>query len=628
MDTITSTSRNRSSYFLGCMSPSCVPVDEQYTRIKSGSRRDRQTKKWRKLMNKVVEESKKSIYGSSEPVVFRYDAVSYAQNFDEGNHSADNLYVYGRRNSQVLRVDWVGDDMNTRDMKFVYRCIKGTNEASQANSSSQQDRSSNQDGYTADSKFLKKITYDCVDAKNKMKIITEEFVEPRMDSELRALWERNNDMLISWILNTIDGHIIYQLSNDIDHLNKKTVLLRINGERDQMKRLIQFLMGLDECYSNIRGQILLMQPLPTASKAYTMVRQEEKQREVNVVMTQDQATQDKSSTSGQTATPSEDHVSARMDQLQKQINQVLLMLQQNGPSHDSGVTDHICTALKLMHNIYKCKTPIIVNLPNGQTVKVITVGSVTINKYVTLDNVFYIPTFTYNILSDHSKRIAVGNLCDDLYFLNSPPKVSATTPTILHSSSKSLLWHSRLGHPSLTSHGIVHQTSCPHTPQQNARLPSKVINHKVPPDLNYLRVLGCRAYVHNHTPDKFAPRYKARLVAKGFNQKEGIDYTENFSPVAKMRKYALELLKCGNVLNDKPISTPLDPIQSLNLTDGEPLSDTSLYRNLVGKLIYLTITRPDISFATQLLSKFSQAPWTPHMKTLLRVLRHIKLCLG
>ncbi|GKB68719.1 homogeneously-staining region [Tanacetum coccineum] len=104
--------------------------------------------------------------------------------------------------------------------------------------------------------------------------------------------------------------------------------------------------------------------------------------------------------------------------------------------------------------------------------------------------------------------------------------------------------------------------------------------------------------------------------------------SDSVSSYMSQRKYALELLKCGNVLNDKPISTPLDPVQSLNLTDGEPLPDPSLYRTLVGKLIYLTITRSDISFAAQLLSKFSQAPRTPHMKTLLRVLRYIKLCLG
>nr|GEW23590.1 cysteine-rich RLK (receptor-like protein kinase) 8 [Tanacetum cinerariifolium] len=52
-----------------------------------------------------------------------------------------------------------------------------------------------------------------------------------------------------------------------------------NGEKDQRKRLMQFLIGIDESYSNIIGQILLMQPLPLVVKAYNMVRQEDKQRE-------------------------------------------------------------------------------------------------------------------------------------------------------------------------------------------------------------------------------------------------------------------------------------------------------------------------------------------------------------
>ncbi|GJS39231.1 zinc finger, CCHC-type containing protein [Tanacetum coccineum] len=56
---------------------------------------------------------------------------------------------------------------------------------------------------------------------------------------------------------------------------------RLNGARESRKRLLQFLMGLDECFSNVRGQILLMQPLPNATKAYAMMRQEEKQRETN-----------------------------------------------------------------------------------------------------------------------------------------------------------------------------------------------------------------------------------------------------------------------------------------------------------------------------------------------------------
>lgn len=42
------------------------------------------------------------------------------------------------------------------------------------------------------------------------------------------------------------------------------------------------------------------------------------------------------------------------------------------------------------------------------------------------------------------------------------------------------------------------------------------------------------------------------------------------------RKYTLELLKCGNVLNDRQATTPIDPISSLNQTDGESLQDPFL----------------------------------------------------
>nr|GEV56617.1 ribonuclease H-like domain-containing protein [Tanacetum cinerariifolium] len=54
---------------------------------------DRRRRKWRKLIKKVVEESKKSIYGiSTKALVFRYDALSYSQNFDDGNYR-DEYYL-------------------------------------------------------------------------------------------------------------------------------------------------------------------------------------------------------------------------------------------------------------------------------------------------------------------------------------------------------------------------------------------------------------------------------------------------------------------------------------------------------------------------------------------------------
>ena len=50
------------------------------------------------------------------------------------------------------------------------------------------------------------------------------------------------------------------------------------GADHKRRRLMQFLMGLNESYSAIRGQILLMNPLPDVAKAYSSIVQEEKQR--------------------------------------------------------------------------------------------------------------------------------------------------------------------------------------------------------------------------------------------------------------------------------------------------------------------------------------------------------------
>lgn len=93
-------------------------------------------------------------------------------------------------------------------------------------------------------------------------------------------------------------------------------------------------------------------------------------------------------------------------------------------------------------------------------------------------------------------------------------------------------------------------------------------------------------------------------------------------------KYALELLSHANLLDSKPASTPLDPNIKLTPTTGDLLPDPSKYKTLVGKLIYLTITRPDLAFAAQALSQYSQAPRTSHMQALYRVLRYLKLCPG
>ncbi|KAL2231122.1 UNVERIFIED_CONTAM: Retrovirus-related Pol polyprotein from transposon RE2 [Sesamum indicum] len=78
------------------------------------------------------------------------------------------------------------------------------------------------------------------------------------------------------------------------------------------------------------------------------------------------------------------------------------------------------------------------------------------------------------------------------------------------------------------------------------------------------------------------------------------------------------------MVNAKPAPTPLPMGLKLVLDDGCLLADPGRFRRLVGCLLYLGFTRPDISFAVQQLSQFLQAPRSSHWDTSLHILRYLK----
>jgi hypothetical protein len=90
------------------------------------------------------------------------------------------------------------------------------------------------------------------------------------------------------------------------------------------------------------------------------------------------------------------------------------------------------------------------------------------------------------------------------------------------------------------------------------------------------------------------------------------------------RKYCLDLLTTTGTLGCKPSSVPMDPSNRLHDADSELYEQVSEYRALVGKLLYLTSTRPDIAFPVQQLSQFLDKPTTSHFKAAQKVLRYLK----
>jgi hypothetical protein len=90
------------------------------------------------------------------------------------------------------------------------------------------------------------------------------------------------------------------------------------------------------------------------------------------------------------------------------------------------------------------------------------------------------------------------------------------------------------------------------------------------------------------------------------------------------RKYAMKLLHDSGNLSTKPATTPCDPSTKLTNEGSTPYSNQSAYRRLVGRLLYLTHTRPDIAFSVQQLSQYVSRPLKSHFRAANRVLRYLK----
>ncbi|GJR22777.1 retrovirus-related pol polyprotein from transposon TNT 1-94 [Tanacetum coccineum] len=202
------------------------------------------------------------------------------------------------------------------------------------------------------------------------------------------------------------------------------------------------------------------------------------------------------------------------------------------------------------------------------------------------------------------------------------------------------------------------------------------------PQPKNMTIIGTKWVFRNKLDENgVVSRYKARLVAQGYNQQEGIDYDETYAPVARLEsirillayaytldfklfkmdvksaflngfineefemsmmgelnfflglqikqmedgiffnqsKYIKEMLKKFGLEDSKPMKTPMS-LDTKFTKDGECESvDSTKYRGMIGSLLYLMASRPNIMFSVCLCARFQEVPKTSHLEAVKRI---------
>ncbi|KAI3754366.1 hypothetical protein L1987_54148 [Smallanthus sonchifolius] len=137
-------------------------------------------------------------------------------------------------------------------------------------------------------------------------------------------------------------------------------------------------------------------------------------------------------------------------------------------------------------------------------------------------------------------------------------------------------------------------------------------------DINKIR--DTKAELHRRFTIKDLGTLKYFLGIEVARTKDGI--------VLSQRKYTLDILRDMGLEGCRPSAFPMEQGLKLDKGENDERVDAGQYRRLVGRLLYLQATRPDIAYSVNLLSQFVADPRQPHFDAALRVVRYLKTTLG
>ncbi|GJV89505.1 uncharacterized mitochondrial protein-like protein [Tanacetum coccineum] len=185
------------------------------------------------------------------------------------------------------------------------------------------------------------------------------------------------------------------------------------------------------------------------------------------------------------------------------------------------------------------------------------------------------------------------------------------------------------------------------------------------PPLDNIKPLTLKwLFKNKHDEENTVIRNKTRLVVRGYRQEEGIDFEESFAPVARMEairiflaydahksfimfqmdvkfaflhvnqslrgifinqsNYVLEILKKYRMETCDPVGTLMEIKDKRNLDKKGTLVDAMKYHSMIGALMYLKSSKPDIIHATCLCAWYQAKPTEKHLKEVKRIFHYLR----
>ncbi|KAK4394101.1 hypothetical protein Sango_1880900 [Sesamum angolense] len=321
-------------------------------------------------------------------------------------------------------------------------------------------------------------------------------------------------------------------------------------------QVMQFLMGLHDSFNNDRSQILMLDPLPDIEKTFSMVYSigeqglvqndleinstdmacqldlNDNRRSTDRLMQQKKSFVDKRNL---LCTHCSKKGHARDNCFQLHGNTVITTeTDDNCWIVDSGASNHVCANIALFHSFIKSASPHYIHLADGSKRLVQYTGTVKLTSNITLENVLSIPQFSVNLISSDEPSLPM-------------PTVTLQSDNILDASSQPA---------TLTEQDDLLASNPVHVPRV-----TDSINPKPPPLRRFQRQTHKPSWLNDFEPKTYleavkhvewqdamkaelnalernctwtlAPLHKGNNPETGFNQISGVDYNDNFSPMAK-----------------------------------------------------------------------------------------------